>query len=277
MQAVQLPARAGWRWVSQGLMIFLYKPAPIFAWAMAVMLLLMLASALPPIGPLAFIVLFPTLSFSSFMVCRIAIGSRAVTARNWQQWLHRPGTLRQLFWMGVCYALVNISAALAVLLPAISNLPEATLDAVMAEQNLQPLLDALHGPLIVLVVINVLLGAFFWYAPPLVGFCGLPMVRAMFYSAVACWRNKSAFVVYMLLVAALYWTVGQAMTLLLALGIPPGLLAMVQVPVHVAVASVVYCSMLASFGDVFDESPSVPGELVGELKAPSPQSPPPQP
>jgi len=277
MQAVQLPASAGWRWVSQGLMIFMYKPAPIFAWAMAVMLLLMLASMLPPIGPLAFIVLFPTLSFLSFMVCRIAIGSRAVTAKNWQQWLHRPGTLRELCWMGVWYAMLNISAALAVLWPVVSSLPEATLETVMATQNLQPLLDALHGPLILLVVISVLLGAFFWYAPPLVGFCGLPAGRAMFYSAVACWRNKSAFVVYVLLVAALYWAVGQAMTLLLALGVPTGILAMVQIPVHVAVASVVYCSMLASFGDVFDESPSVPGELAGELKAHPPQPPPPQP
>jgi len=255
MQAVKLPASAGWHWFRQGLAIFLLRPAPIFAWAMTVMLALMLASMLPPIGPLAFIVMFPTVSFFGFMLCRIAIGSQTVTAQNWLHIVRRQGMLGQLVRMGVWYAACNLGTALAVLWPAVSSLPESVVEAMLAEQNMQPLLDALRAPIIVLVVVNVLLGACFWYAPALVGFCGLSARRAMFYSAVACWRNKGAFLVYGLAFAALFWAVDQMAQLLLALGVSPGVLMMVQLPVHVAVASVLYCSMLPCFAEVFDESP----------------------
>jgi len=257
MQAAKLPASAGWHWASKGLAIFLYKPAPIFAWAMTVMLGLMLAVSLPPIGPLAFIVLFPAISFLSFMVCRTAIGSQTVTSQTWLKILQRQGLFRQLFWMGVWYAIWNVCAALGVLLPALADLPEETIDAMLSQQNVQPLLDVLRTPLIMLVVVNVLVSALFWYAPALVGFCGLSAGRAVFYSAVACWRNKGAFLVYGLLFAALYWAVYQIMMLLLAMGVSPSLLNMVQIPVHVAIASVLYCSMLPCFADVFDEPPAL--------------------
>jgi len=260
MQAIKLPASAGWHWISKGLMIFLHKPAPIFAWAMTVMLLLIFASLVPPIGPLAFIVLFPTISFLSFMLCRLAIGSRTVTSATWLKILRRKGLFRQLLLLGMWYAIWNICIALGVLFGSVTDLPEATIQAALTEQNLQPLLEALHVPLIILVVLNVLLSAFLWYAPALVGFCGLSAGRAMFYSAVACWRNKKAFLVYGLMFAALYWSIAQIIDLLLLLGVSPPMLMMVQIPVHVAIASVLYCSMLPSFADVFDESPSLASE-----------------
>jgi len=263
MQAATLPARAGWHWVSKGFAIFLYKPAPIFAWAMTVMLALMLTVAIAPIGPLAFIVLFPTLSFLSFLLCRYVIGERPVTKEACVKLLQRPGLFRQLFWLGVWYAAWNVCVALGVLLPALSGLPEEVIDALMREQNLQPLLDLLRVPLIVLVVVNVLVSALFWYAPVLTGFCGLSAGRAVFYSAVACWRNKGAFLVYGLLFAALYWLAYQLLLLLLAIGVAPGVLSMVQMPLHVLIASVLYCSMLPCFADVF------------EARAPSLSAPPP--
>jgi len=255
MQAAKLPASAGWHWFSQGLAIFLYKPAPIFAWAMTVMLVLMLAVAVPPIGPLAFIVLFPALSFLSFLLCRTVIGNGAATKAACLKLLQRPGLFRQLFWLGVWYAVCNVGVAFAVLLPALSDLPEAVIDAMVSGQNVQPLLDVLRVPIITVLVLNVLTSALLWYAPALTGFCGLPAGRAMFYSVVACWRNKGAFLLYGLLFAVQYWAVYQVATLLLLLGVSPDLLNMVQIPVHAVIASVLYCSLLPSFADVFDQPP----------------------
>src|SRR5213076_2800673 len=78
----------------------------------------------------------------------------------------------------------------------------AAIDAVMqavaagktSVEELEPLLSATDFQLAGIVVLSVP----FWYAPALVHWGDQSAAKALFFSTVACWRNKGALAVYLL-------------------------------------------------------------------------------
>jgi len=78
---------------------------------------------------------------------------------------------------------------------------------------------------------------------------------SLFFSAIACWRNKTAFVVYALTWTAAFLCLDFAIDLgsefLLAAGLPASLIMLIQIPVNVAAAAVLYCSVFPSYVSVF--------------------------
>ena len=50
MQAAYLPASSGWQWVRDGFRLFRKQPLAMFLWAMAISLLVIFATAIPPVG-----------------------------------------------------------------------------------------------------------------------------------------------------------------------------------------------------------------------------------
>ena len=127
--------------------------------------------------------------------------------------------------------------------------------------NLMPLLDVVHTPMIIFGVLYVLIASLFWYAPALVGWWGTGMTQSLFFSGIACWRNKWAFAVYGLIWAAVFLGVDLAMTFLSLIGIPENVTATIQVPVNIIAAGILYCSFYPSYVSVFEQHP-VPEEQI---------------
>jgi len=214
MQAVALPARAGLRWVYLGWTLFRSQPLAFFSWAMFISLILMIASITPPIGPILFVAL-------------IAMGA---------------------FYVAIC-----IVMGLIAFMPFMSELSESVQTATTTN-DLLPLLEAVRTPMIIFGVMYVLLAALFWYAPALVGWYGITLFQALFFSGVACWRNKWAFLVYGLCWAGVFITIDLAMSLLALIGLPDTLVATLQIPVNIAAGSVLYCSFYPNYISVFEAS-----------------------
>jgi len=265
MQAAKLPASAGWQWIRDGFTLFRRQPLPIFTWAMSISLTLMLASLLPPIGPLIFVVLVPVIGFLTLSICRHIDSGRMVTPGMWLQPLQHKGLFRRLVGMGGLYAVLNIGVGLMIFSPYMGSLSEEVVQAALSSGDIRPLMMAMRTPLILFTVANLVMSCVFWYAPAMTGFFGIRLMQSLFFSAVACWRNKTAFLLYGLSWAAVFFAIDFCVDLvsglLLMLGFPPPFIVLVQIPVNVAAAAVLYCSVFPSYVSVFGSDAVIPASL----------------
>jgi hypothetical protein len=92
----------------------------------------------------------------------------------------------------------------------------------------------------------------FWHAPALVYWGGQPVGKALFFSTVACWRNKAAFVVYVLTGVGIVMGFAIACALVFALLGQPGMAPMVMMPAALMFTAVFYASLLFTFADCFE-------------------------
>jgi hypothetical protein len=264
MQAVSLPALSGWRWVRDGWMLFRKQPMAFFSWAMFVSLILMVASVTPPIGPLFFVVLMPTATLLSLNVARHAEQGQKVLLGTWIAPLRLAGVFRRLLGMGALYVLFCLLLGLIAFMPFSEEVTQAV-KAVATSNDLLPLLEAVRTPMAIFAVLYILMAAVFWYAPALVGWHAIPMTRALFYSGIACWRNKWAFGVYGLSWLAIFLAIDTVLSALTMVGLPKSLSATIQVPINVVASAVLYCSFYTSFISVFYSAPAPePGTTAAE-------------
>jgi len=91
----------------------------------------------------------------------------------------------------------------------------------------------------------------FWHAPALVHWHGVPAIKSLFFSTVACLRNWRAFLVF-----GLMWTV-VFMSTALILSVVSGLMgdgelvSMTLLPAMLMLAAMFFCSIYFSFRDCF--------------------------
>ena len=98
----------------------------------------------------------------------------------------------------------------------------------------------------------------FWHAPALVHWGGHPPAKALFFSLVACWRNRGAFVVYALgWLATLLLFVVLASLLFGMLG-QRQMMAPLATPVSLIFSTVFYASLYFTFADCFEAGSAEP-------------------
>lgn len=256
MQAVVLPARAGYLWAKQGWLLFRSQPMAFFSWAMFISLLLMMASITPPIGPIFFVILMPAVTFMTMAACRQASAGQKMLLNMWFQPLKQKGLFKKLLAMGAVYVLVCFILGLIAFLPFVAELSQSVQTATTSN-DLLPLLEAIRTPMIIFAVLYVLMASIFWYAPALMGFHEVTLVQSLFFSGVACWRNKWAFAVYGLVWICVFIGIDLVMDVLTLVGLSESAAATVQVPINIAAGSVLYCSFYPNYVSVF-ESKSEP-------------------
>lgn len=252
MQAVPLPALAGWMWVRDGWSLFRSQPLAFFSWAMFVSLMLMIATITPPIGPLFFIILMPTATLLSLSAGRHATEGRKILLGTWVEPLRQPMVFRRLLGMGGLYVAFCLLLGLAVFMPFSAEVTEA-LKNVEKTNDLLPLMEAVRTPMIIFGILYVIMAAIFWFAPALVGWHGIRITQALFFSWIACWRNKWAFLVYGLCWLAVFLVVDTLISILVMAGLEPSTAATIQVPINVVATAVLYCSFYTSYVGVFND------------------------
>jgi len=101
-------------------------------------------------------------------------------------------------------------------------------------------------------IMYVPLSMLFWHAPALVHWHGVPPVKSLFFSAIACWRNLGAFALYLLAWAGVF--VAGAMLILLISSALGGndLSAAVLMPGALLMAAMFFASVYFSVKDCFE-------------------------
>ncbi len=253
MQAVALPARAGLRWAFDGWTLFRSQPLAFFSWAMFISLILMVASITPPVGPIVFVALMPAVTFITLCASRHAAAGQKILLGMWFAPLQTKNVFKKLIAMGSVYIALCIFMGLIAFMPFMTELSDSV-QLATTSNNLVPLLEAVRTPMIIFAVMYVVMASLFWYAPALVGWHSLSLMQSLFFSGVACWRNKWAFMVYGLVWIGVFIAIDLVMSLLVLLGLSDSMAATIQIPINIVAGSILYCSFYPNYISVFESS-----------------------
>lgn len=257
------PAR-GATWVRQGFAVFFRQPLAFAAVFAGLMLALVVFAQLPYLGPLLLLAWLPLATLSFMIATRRATQGRSpLPAALTEPLQSGRARLLALAQLGLGYALSTM------LIMWLSDVADGgSLDALLKslgdtkvpqEQTIARIRDPqLQFGLLLRATLASLLSLPFWHAPALSHWGGLGAPKALFFSLVACWRNKGAFAVY-----ALTWLgviVGFAVVanlVLLMLG-QLRLIGMLAMPASLLFSTVFYASLYFTFADCFvqDDPPT---------------------
>jgi hypothetical protein len=262
MRLIEVTARAGYVWFRQGIWLFRRSPLAFLAMFFAYIFATMLLSQIPLLGDVLPLLLVPGIAVGFMSACRDAVAGKPVTPVALAAGFRASGKLaaQRLLVLGVCYVLA-IPAAFAVsaLVDGGALFGTMVLGAPLGAEAM----TSIRFPLAMMAacLAYVPVSMLFWFAPVLSAWHDVPPHKALFFSWVACWRNRGAFAVYGLLWAALFLGVSIAVTLLLrALG--SGMAAVVVLtPLSVVIVAAMYCSFYATYQGCFDTGDGAPGQM----------------
>lgn len=254
MKLKLVPARQGMAWVKSGLRVFFMRP-------MAFCLLFLIFMV---VGPSLVLAIAPLTTIAFMLATQQALQGRFPMPSVYIQPLRAD---RKRMWaqvkLGVAYAVCTV--LLWLLSKGVEGGALDALNAAMvagkSPEELAPLMSdpRLQAWWFVLVVGVGILAVPFWYAPALVHWGGMGAGKAVFFSTVACWRNRGAMVVY-----SLGWTAVMMVfaitssTIIAVLGSPQIALAAIM-PAALMVSAAFYASLFFTFTDCFE--PADPGDI----------------
>lgn len=255
----RVPARQGLGWVKEAFQTFVRRPlamAGLFALFMFSALMVML---LPLVGPVLLLGSLPLVSLAFMLATQTVLAGRfpmpGIVVAPLRTDRQRRLALLQL---GFAYALASF------VIMALSNAVdggrfEALQDAMSrgaeGSQAVSVLLD--DGQLVFGVAVRLVLAGLlavpFWHAPALVHWSGQGMVQALFSSTLAVWRNRGAFLVYVLAWGGALGLFAFAANFIGLVFGAPQLMSIVMMPAALMFSTVFYTSLYFTFVDCFGE------------------------
>jgi hypothetical protein len=244
MQINTAPASDGVRWVTEAFKLFLKQPLGLPA--MAVIYFFMhLPVVIPGVGGVIAAVLSPFATLGLMSACReIAAGrmpSPALYLKPFQDATHRRALLR----LGAANAVLTLFVVMLTLLLGVAE-TMLTTDAAPTATDVRwdnfAWLLLLYAPVIVLM----------WFAPMLAGWHDAGPAKAMFGSVIACWRNKSAMLMFALAISVVVITVAMLIGALLgALGSSNEMASILIGPAALVLLGVVQASVYVMYTTIF--------------------------
>ena len=266
-----VPARTGLDWVKSGIRVFWRQPLAMASLFFMTMAAMSIASLVPLIGPALALALLPAATLVMMVAAAEALEGRFPTPAVMLKAL-RTGRdrLRDMAVLGSLYA----GGFLAVMaLSALFDGGQFALVYLGGEPMTREIAEdpSFQTAMWVSMVLYLPLSLLFWHAPGLVHWHGVPPVKSLFFSIVACVRNLGAFTVYGLgwlgvfllggvlisLVASLFAAMG-----LLGAGNAPGMVGSLMVGMAMVLAAMFFSSVVFSFRDCFEppEKPLLPAD-----------------
>jgi len=250
-----VPARQGLQWALQGMRVFWKQPLAMSGLFFLFMALISLVSVLPLVGGVLALVLMPAFTAGLMAATQAAsAGQFPMPSTLWQAL--RPGERRKpILQLGALYA------AGFLLLMASSMLVDGGQFArvYLGGAPLSPELvqsDSFQTALWVSMLLYAPLSMLFWHAPALVFWQGISPVKSLFFSWMACWRNKGAFAVYVAVWMATFGSAAVAAMLVSSLMGDPQMTLSIMMPLALLVAAMFFTSMLFTVKDCFSASES---------------------
>jgi hypothetical protein len=246
MQARIVGARAGVGWLLEGWRIFRAAPAGWMAVVLGYLLLVLIASGIPVLG-----FALVGLATPGFSVTFMAISRSAKNASSVQFPMlfegFRQNPRVQLTLGGIYLACVALTFGATTLLMGAPPVAETEPGANTAGNP-----AAVFGSFFALYVPTMMA---FWFAPTLAAWHSSGIVKALFFSFMACLMNWRAFVAYGIAVTLLIFgmsAVAVTAVRLFAPGMEAGRLAL---PLLIVVFPTILASYYASYRDIFAPEP----------------------
>ncbi len=248
MQLTEVSAKTGYVWYRQGIWLFRRNPLGFLTIFFTYLLAMMAMARIPLAGAILPLVLIPAVAVGFMTACRETIAGKIVfptVLLDGFRSYGAAGAMRLLELGGiyiVSIALVFAGSALAdggvlfkLMMSTEAVSPETLVASPLAVAGLVAL--ACYLPVAML----------FWFAPVLTVWHDVPPIKAMFFSFVTCWRNRTAFIVF----GALWFVTGVGVlfglsVLMEAIGARDYAFA-VLFPAMITLTTMLYCSFYATY------------------------------
>lgn len=250
MKLNRVPARTGLLWVKLGIQTFLRQPLALAGLFFMFMLAVSVLTLVPLLGAAMALALLPAATLGLMAATReVTTGSFPMPAVLASAFRAGRERVRSMLVLGGLYA---IGSLLIMLLAAlIAGDPGSAL-----QQGTEITEEALREPaivrnLVVNMVLYVPLGLLFWHAPALVHWHGVTPVKSIFFSALACWANKGAMLVYFLAWSAVFMLIALAVVMLASVLGGAQLLSVLMFPMAMLMSAMFFTSVYFTFRDSF--------------------------
>ena len=245
-----LPAITGWIWLKQAVALFRKQPLEMSTLFLACLFLMLVIDIVPVLGQLLTIVLMPMFSMTFMQACLHIEQGKKVTPALLLYGLKLPSR-RKLLLLGALYFL---TATLAIGASALVDGGQLWRILIGTQQGSAEAMQGTNLSQSVLLAGIVSLPALmaFWYAAPLVGWRGMSVGRALFYSFFAVKRNGKAFLVFALALLVISGFlpvfIGGLVTLLLGKLIA---ISVVMLLLLFLLPVIMWCSFYSTYTSVF--------------------------
>ncbi len=246
-------ARQGLQWALQGMRTFWRQPLAMSGLFFLFMALISLVSMLPLAGGVLALVLMPAFTVGLMAASQVASEGRfPMPSTLWQALRAGPRRLPMLQ-LGALYA-----AGFLLLMAASFLMDGGQFASVylagepMRAEVVQS--SSFQGALWVTMLLYIPFSMLFWHAPALVFWQAVPPLKSLFFSWMACWRNKAAFVVYTLVWAAVFAVAAIAAMVAASLIGNVQLTLSILMPLALLVAAMFFTSILFTVKDCFSAS-----------------------
>ena len=248
MKLRSVPASTGLQWVRLGMKTFLRQPLAMSGLFFMFMAAVSILALVPLLGTALATLLTPAINLGLMSATREADAGRfpmpvqLVTAfRSGPEKTRGIMTLGGLYGLGllVILLLAGLFGGAAQAPAALS--PEEAMRAVLSSPGMWLAMFAML-PLQML----------FWHAPALLFWHGVPPVKSLFFSLMACWTNKGALTVFLLGWTGLFVVFSLGLSLVGALLGGSQVAGVIVYPAVLFMASMFFTSIWFTFRDSFD-------------------------
>jgi hypothetical protein len=249
-----VPARTGLAWVKLGMGTFFRQPLALAGLFFMYMAVASVLSMVPVLGVVIALAIVPAATLGLMAATREATqGNFPMPSILISAFRAGRQRLRAMLVLGLLYA------AAGLLIGLLTNLLSPMPDKPAAGQ--EALFNAAYQQsLAVMLLMYLPVSLLFWHAPALVHWHGIPPVKSLFFSIVACLRNSGAFLVYGLAWFAVFLLAGLAITLTAGLLGNAQMVATAMVPAALLMAAMFSSSMFFTFRDCFTPDDDAPAE-----------------
>lgn len=240
-----VPARTGLDWFRSGLRTFWRQPLALAGLFFMYFTAASLLMVIPQLGFLLALAIVPAATLGLMAATREAAqGKFPMPTLLISAFRAGRERLRAMLILGVFYAV----GCLLISLLALGLAPLPTVPANDVDLFLSP---EFRQHMLITLVLYAPLSLLFWHAPALVHWHGVPPLKSLFFSLVACLRNLGALTLYMAAWGILFMAVGTAIVILGAALDQPALTATLMFPTAMLLAAMFFSSLWFTFRDSF--------------------------
>jgi len=250
-----VPARAGLQWVKLGVKTFFRQPLAMAGLFFMFMAVLSIASLIPLIGSVLALVLLPAATLGLMAASKEAEHGKfpmpVILATAFRAGRQRA---RAMMVLGALYAVCFMSVLGASALVDDGEFAQLYLFGGPIDEELVSDPD-FQLAMWVAALLYAPMSLLFWHAPALVHWHEVPPLKSLFFSAMACWKNMGAFVLYALGWFSILIGAGLIVALSTSLLGSPALAATVMLPLSLVLAAMFFSSVYGTFRDCFVQEP----------------------
>lgn len=259
MQLNIVPTRSGLQWAMQGIRTFWRQPLALSGIFFLFMATESLLSMLPLVGPALALMVLPALTLGLMAASQLAAGGKFPMPAVLFTALKTAPQRKAMFKLGALYALLFIGVMLASVLVDGGTFAKVYLGGVPLTPEVVNSATFQAATWLTLVL-SIPLSMMFWHAPALVHWQGLPVMKSLFFSLMACWRNLRAFALYVLVWMGVFMAAGFLALVASALLGDAKWMSAIFTPLALCVMAMFFTSMMLTVKDCFgsDEQAQTP-------------------